>query len=157
MSTRLVQLDSVLTLLVPIESIKEIRSGPQAKYYREQFKLSEALDDRWITIIYIVDGCYKTIHVVADTPEMHDIWLTCLNRLHAIRQGLMTGLGNIEVRDAVWEKQYWKGADKGGDSKLDFAEVESLCHRLNVNLSNTDIHAFFKVCLQPLMLCNLLK
>ncbi len=135
----------LIDVLVPIECIKEIRAGPEATYYRAQFKLSAALDSRWITIVYILDGTYKTIHIVADTVDLYNAWLTALNRLHAVRAGLMTGLGNIEIRDAVWEKQYWKGADQGGDSNLDLAEIEGLCKRLGVSLTDTAIRALFKV------------
>ncbi|KAK0236203.1 1-phosphatidylinositol-4,5-bisphosphate phosphodiesterase 1, partial [Armillaria nabsnona] len=130
--------------IIPIEAIKEIRSGPESRYYRSQFKLSQEMEDRWITIIYILEGSYKTIHIVADTTEIFNDWLRTLKKLHAIRQGLMTGLGNIDVRDTVWEKQYWKGADRQGDQRLEFAEIEGLCKRLNVNSSQAELRKLFK-------------
>ncbi|KIY73921.1 PLC-like phosphodiesterase [Cylindrobasidium torrendii FP15055 ss-10] len=130
--------------IIPIESIKEIRTGAQVKYYREDFKLPTALEARWITIIYIVEGAYKTKHFIVDTQSQYDTWIATLNRLQAIRQGLMTGLGNIEVRDAVWEKQYWKGADKSGDNKLDLVEAELLVKRLNVDLPPVVVKQYFE-------------
>ncbi|KAK0205064.1 1-phosphatidylinositol-4,5-bisphosphate phosphodiesterase 1 [Desarmillaria ectypa] len=129
--------------IIPIEAIKEIRSGPESRYYRSQFKLSQAMEDRWITIIYILDGSYKTIHIVADTTEIFNDWLTTLKKLHTIRQGLMSGLGNIDVRDTVWEKQYWKGADRQGDQRLEFSEIEGLCKRLNANTSRVELKKLF--------------
>ena len=57
----------------------------------------------------------------------------------------MSGLGNVEMRQAVWEKQYWKGADDGKDQKLDFEETERLCKRLNVNSSTDVLLRLFKV------------
>ncbi|KAG7451424.1 PLC-like phosphodiesterase [Guyanagaster necrorhizus] len=130
--------------VIPIEAIKEIRSGPESRYYRSQFKLSQAMEDRWITIIYILEGSYKTIHIVSDTTEIFTDWLTTLKKLCVVRQGLMTGLGNIKVRDTVWEKQYWKGADRQGDQRLEFAEVEGLCRRLNVNSSQAELRKIFE-------------
>lgn len=56
----------------------------------------------------------------------------------------MSGLGNVEMRQAVWEKQYWKGADEG-DQKLDFEEMERLCKRLNINSSTDTLLRLFKV------------
>ncbi|KAF8877451.1 PLC-like phosphodiesterase [Gymnopilus junonius] len=132
--------------IVPIEAIKEIRTGPNAQYYREQFKLSPDLDSRWISIIYIYDGAYKTLHIVADSKENFDVWLGALQKLYAIRQGLMTGFGNMDLKmkETVWERQYWKGADEQADQVLEFDEIERLCRRLNVNLSRDEIRKIFK-------------
>ncbi|KAF8876845.1 1-phosphatidylinositol-4,5-bisphosphate phosphodiesterase 1 [Infundibulicybe gibba] len=129
---------------VPIESIKELRTGLDARYYRAQFSFSPDMEDRWITVIYILEGTYKTLHMLADTPGDFSLWETALKKLCAIRQGLMNGLGNVDMRQAVWERQYWKGADKQNDQKLEFDEVEGLCKRLNVNMPTADLQRLFK-------------
>lgn len=139
-------------LPVPIEAIKELRSGSDARYYREQFHLSAYYEDRWITIIYLSDGNYKTLHLIAEKREILNMWDTTLRKLHAIRQELMSGLGNIEMRQAVWEKQYWKGADQERDERLDFENVEKLCRRLNINSSSEDLFRLFKVLLSFLII-----
>jgi phosphatidylinositol phospholipase C delta len=130
---------------VPIEAIKEIRSGPDARYDREQFRVAEECEKRWLTIIYILDGNYKTLHMIAPTEEIFHMWDTALRKLHAIRQVLMSGLGHLEMRDKLWENQYWKGADQIPDKKLDFPEVERICRRLNNNLSFEELNRIFKV------------
>lgn len=130
---------------VPIEAIKELRIGVNAQYYREQFKLPEELEQRWITVIYIVDGTYKTLHFVAESKDVFQMWSIALQKLYAIRQGLMNGLGNVDLRQTVWERQYWKGADEEGDQVLDFDDVERLCKRLNVNLPTAELRNLFKV------------
>ncbi|KAF8153385.1 1-phosphatidylinositol-4,5-bisphosphate phosphodiesterase 1 [Crassisporium funariophilum] len=130
--------------IVPIETIKELRTGTDARYYRLQFKQPEEMESRWITIIYILDGTYKTLHIVADTRDVFHLWDTSLRKLYAIRQGLMTGLGNVDLRQSVWEKQYWKGADEEGDQVLDFDDVERLCKRLNVNQTSAELERLFK-------------
>ncbi|KAG7093962.1 hypothetical protein E1B28_007593 [Marasmius oreades] len=56
----------------------------------------------------------------------------------------MTGLQNNELRDALWEKQYWKGADRNNDQKLDFNELKALCLRLNLNFLEADLKKVFK-------------
>lgn len=73
------------------------------------------------------------------------MWDQTLRRLHAVRQELMQGLGNGEIRQALWEKQYWKGADEERDQKLTFDEVEKLCRRLNINSNHEDLLRLFKV------------
>jgi phosphatidylinositol phospholipase C delta len=56
----------------------------------------------------------------------------------------MRGLGNIDLREALWAKQCWKAADEQADQKLYFEDVEKLCKRLNVNSSRDDLYRHFK-------------
>ncbi|KAF9483285.1 PLC-like phosphodiesterase [Pholiota conissans] len=128
---------------VPIESIKELRLGKDTRYYRLQFKAPEDYEERWITIIYIVDGTYKTLHLVAETRDVFQQWSLALQKLYAIRQGLMSGLGDFELRQLVWERQYWKGADEEGDQVLDFDDVERMCKRLNVSMTTAELKKLF--------------
>ncbi|KAF9444538.1 1-phosphatidylinositol-4,5-bisphosphate phosphodiesterase 1 [Macrolepiota fuliginosa MF-IS2] len=130
--------------IVPIESIKEMRTGANTSYYRVQFSVPEEWESRWLTVIYIVDGTYKTLHMVADTRDVFKLWEVSLRKLHAIRQGLMTGLGNVDLRQTIWERQYWRGADEEGDQKLDFDDVERLCKRLNVSLTKPQLEKMFQ-------------
>jgi len=58
----------------------------------------------------------------------------------------MRGLGNIELRESLWEKQYWKGSEGGKEQKLVFDEVEKLCRGLNINSSREDLERLFSVC-----------
>lgn len=69
------------------------------------------------------------------------MWYKTLRELHAIRQELMRGLGNGEMRQALWEKHYWTGAD----DKLTFEQVEKLCRRLNIHSNHEDLFSLFKV------------
>jgi phosphatidylinositol phospholipase C, delta len=82
------------------------------------------------------------------------MWDGTLRKLYEVRQELMSGLGSIEMREAVWEKQYWKSADGDGeekDQKLEFEEVEKLCKRLNIRSSKEDLLRLFKVRLLSLL------
>ncbi|KIL66531.1 hypothetical protein M378DRAFT_185917 [Amanita muscaria Koide BX008] len=130
--------------IISIESIKEMRSGSDARYYREQFQLAQIYEDCWLTIIYILDGNYKTLHLIAPTVEVFRMWDTTLRKLHAIRQELMPGLGNYEMRQALWEKQYWKGSDLEANERLRFGEVEKLCKRMNIHSSSESLYRLFK-------------
>lgn len=55
----------------------------------------------------------------------------------------------MEMREAIWQKMYWKGADAGGDNKLDLKEVENLCLRLNISAPPTVIKKLFDVSRLP--------
>lgn len=131
---------------VPIETIKEIRSGENTRYTREQLHLAKEYEDRWLTIIYILDGNYKTLNLIAPDRETFQMWDRTLRDLYNIRKELMRGLGNWEMRQAIWEKQYWKAADEEPDHKLSFSEIESLCRKLNINSSREDLLRLFMVC-----------
>jgi phosphatidylinositol phospholipase C delta len=128
---------------VPIECIKEIRIGSDGRYYRQQFQLADEYENRWITIVYILDGNYKTLHLIAETERDFEMWRTSLKKLHTIRQELMSGLAPLEMKQAIWEKQYWKVADEEADQKLEFEEAEKLCKRLNVNTPTDELRRLF--------------
>lgn len=83
--------------------------------------------------------------MIAGTRNIFNLWDVALRKLIAIRQGLMNGLGNVEIRQSLWERQYWTGADEEGDQVLDFDDVERLCMRLNVNLTSSELNKLFQV------------
>jgi len=85
------------------------------------------------------------LHLIAGTKDEFKLWDKTIRELHAIRQELMHGLGNIELRETLWEKQYWNGAEGGKEQKLAFDEVEKLCRGLNINSSREDLHRLFSV------------
>jgi phosphatidylinositol phospholipase C, delta len=132
---------------VSIETIKEIRSGAEASYYRSMFKYPEDAEKRWITVVYILDSKYKTLHMIADTEEIMALWDKSLRKLFSIRQGLMNGVVDIGTKETMWERQYWKSADKGSDQKLSFEEVQWLLWRLNANVESQNAKALFEVSL----------
>ncbi|KAF8652863.1 hypothetical protein AX16_004112 [Volvariella volvacea WC 439] len=129
--------------IVPIETIKEIRIAHNAHYHRIELGFPKDAEERWITLIYILEGTYKTLHMIADTKDVFELWKTTILKLHSIREGLKTGIGKVATRQAVWERQYWKGADKDGDQKLDYVNVESLCKRLNINMKREELQRLF--------------
>ncbi|KAG5220512.1 Phospholipase [Salix suchowensis] len=118
---------------VLVETIKEFRTGSNAAYDLAQLGLPFSDLPRFISIIYIRSGSYKTLNVLAPTPEILRQWENAVRALYTTRRDLMRGLDNVEMREAVWQKMYWKGADAGGDNKLDLKEVENLCLRLNIS------------------------
>ncbi|CCL99378.1 uncharacterized protein FIBRA_01396 [Fibroporia radiculosa] len=127
--------------IIPIENIKELRAGADARYYREQFQLAPQFEDRWLTVVYVLDGGYKTLHLIASTRDVFQMWDTTLRGLYAIRQKLGSELGHTEVRQAVWEKQFWRSAatETDADQLLDFAEVERMCRRLNIHPAREEL------------------
>ncbi|KAJ6504821.1 1-phosphatidylinositol-4,5-bisphosphate phosphodiesterase 1 [Mycena vitilis] len=136
--------DSRKNGIVPIESIKEIRTGADAQYYCAQFKFSGDALDRWLTIVYVLHSTYKTLHLLAPTRDVFLLWESTIRKLYSIRLGLMHDLDNNKMRQTIWEKQYWKGADKSGDQSLNLDEVKSLCVRLNIDFPKGELERLFK-------------
>jgi len=85
--------------------------------------------------------------MVADTAEVFKMWDSSLKKLVAIRQGLMSGLGNVSLRQTVWECQYWKlaGADREENHRLTFEDVERFCWKLSANMSPENPRDLFDV------------
>lgn len=76
--------------IIMVQNIKEIRTGPDTRFYREQFKQPVEFEDRWLTISYLVDGKYKTLHLVALTQDDFRSFYRALVRLRALRAALLS-------------------------------------------------------------------
>lgn len=86
---------------------------------------------------------YKTLHLISPDADQHQMLDITLRKLHTIREGLKNGLGSLEMRQAIWEKQYWKSSDEEKDQKLDFDDVEKMCHRLNLDPPRDELRRRF--------------
>ncbi|CAG8541101.1 4232_t:CDS:10 [Gigaspora margarita] len=65
---------------INIENIKEIRVGDAIRGYKDPFKISADIEPRWFTIIYVDSGKYKTLHLIAPTVELFNIWEADVNK-----------------------------------------------------------------------------
>ncbi|KAJ6453594.1 phosphoinositide-specific phospholipase C [Mycena sanguinolenta] len=131
--------ESKVKKYIPVEAVRELRTGADAKSYREQFQPPYTdYEDRWLTVIYIVNSMYKTMHLLAPTKEIMDTWTTALRRLYAVQTELMSGLTHGEMLEAVWERHYWNGRG------FMFEDVEKLCKRLNVLKTEEELRRLFQ-------------
>ncbi|KNF06137.1 hypothetical protein PSTG_00646 [Puccinia striiformis f. sp. tritici PST-78] len=129
-----------------IESVREIRFGQDASYYRTQFKLSEDLETRWLTIIYLSKkSTYKMLHLIACDLDTFEIWKDTLLKILAFRRELLGGLNHMRKRQDYWLKQNWSQSDSTEDAKLDFQEIVNLCRKLNISVPQSDIQAHFDI------------
>nr|WIM36370.1 Ca2+ channel protein Plc [Pleurotus ostreatus] len=137
---------------------------------------------RLLTIIYTLphktQSQYKSLHLLfppllrprkpSQIPDVDVCQLFCdtLRKLHAVRLELMNGLGNMAVREAMWERIVWKEGDVGssddlrmegkgkvgkskhpegrGDGKMEWTEVLALCTKLNVSMGREELMNLFK-------------
>ncbi|CAG8637846.1 15029_t:CDS:10 [Cetraspora pellucida] len=127
-----------------IECINEILTGEAIRRYREHFNLSVDSEPLWFTIIYVDSGKYKSLHLVAQTLQLFNIWVDNLEKLHLHRRDIIGGLVHLRKRQYLWLEQQWKQADKDGNSRLDFDDVARLCCNLNINMPKSLLETKFK-------------
>lgn len=129
-----------------IESIREIRFGQDAGYYRSQFKIHPEYESVWFTIIYISKkSTYKMLHLFAIQPDDYQAWKLTLERILEFRRELLGGLNHMRKRQAYWLKQHWIEANANSDPKLNFKETVELCRRLNISIPESSIRTSFNM------------
>ncbi|KUM58896.1 hypothetical protein ACN42_g8245 [Penicillium freii] len=139
-----------------IDDIKEIRVGADARNYREEHQIPEDLERRWFTIV-IADSdrskgrTVKTLHLIAPSDRILDLWITTLEHISRYRIDLMSGLAGSSQSEAVlqahWQREmsrlFPQGPPPVEDQCLDLAAVEKVCHSLHINCSKNMLRAQF--------------
>jgi phosphatidylinositol phospholipase C delta len=139
-----------------IDDIKEIRVGADARNYREEHQIPEDLERRWFTIV-IADSdrskgrTVKTLHLIAPSDRILDLWITTLEHISRYRIGLMAGLAGLGQSEAVlqahWQREmsrlFPQGLPPMEEQSLDLAAVETVCRSLHINCSKNMLRAQF--------------
>lgn len=136
-----------------VDDMKDLRTGANARNYREELMVSSSEEDRWITVIYIDPqdvGKLKLLHVIAPSKDLFKLWTSTLSAIHRYRTEMMTGLANQGEKfvDAHW-RNYMATQQRSSpqpikEDKLGFEDVERLCRRLHVNCSRRYLKEKFK-------------
>ncbi|KAF2028808.1 1-phosphatidylinositol-4,5-bisphosphate phosphodiesteras-like protein 1 [Setomelanomma holmii] len=130
-----------------IDDVKEIRSGDEAKHYREELDYSENYALYWFTIVYTdttrSKGRIKTMHLIAPDASVFNMWTKTLESVSRNRIDVMAGLLGHADRSAklVWQKATKKGCN--GDESLDFPRIMDLCRSLHINCTENTLRAYF--------------
>ncbi|KAJ5420996.1 hypothetical protein N7465_003515 [Penicillium sp. CMV-2018d] len=139
-----------------IDDIKEIRVGADARNYREEHQVPEDLERRWFTIV-IADSdrskgrTVKTLHLIAPSDRILDLWITTLEHISRYRIDLMSGLAGSSQSEAVlqahWQREmsrlFPQGPPPVEEQCLDLAAVEKVCRSLHINCSKNMLRAQF--------------
>ncbi|KAJ4487998.1 PLC-like phosphodiesterase [Lentinula aciculospora] len=139
--------ESKVHKFIAVENIKEIRTGQAALNHITQLEYApvENYLPRWLTLIYLGPSptaarskpnlsplplgspksnysvhTYKTLHLVASSSAIVQLWERTLKAMVALRVSLTTGLGfgggmnsdrtMEETRQALWERSFWTAA-----------------------------------------------
>ena len=138
-----------------IDDIKEIRTGADARNYREEHQVPADAESRWFTII-ISDSeqrskerPYKTLHLIAPDRATLERWTNTLDHVSRYRIGLMAGLAGSGQSEAVlrahWQREMAKLFPKGQrpEESLDFDAIQRVCRSLHINCSKNLLRAQF--------------
>ncbi|KAF9069676.1 PLC-like phosphodiesterase [Rhodocollybia butyracea] len=138
--------ESKVHKFISVENIKEIRTGQAAVHHITQLQRTPVEDylPLWLTLIYIAPvsskarsktglsplplaspksysaNTYKTLHLIASSPLVVQLWERTLTAMIALRVSLTRGLGfgggvntdraMEEVRTVLWERSFWTAA-----------------------------------------------
>ena len=139
-----------------IDDIKQIRSGSDARNYREECGASVACEARWFTIIYADSDRskgrpQKAMHLIAPTKEVFDLWTMTLAGLATYRHELMAGLAGSGQDEKTlrghWEREMTKLFNNvpraEHEQHLDFQGVEILCRSLHIHCPKNAVRDHF--------------
>lgn len=135
-----------------IDDMKDVRTGANARNYREELQVSAECEKRWITITYIDpdnNGKLKFLHVIAPTDNVFHMWTTTLESIHRYRTEMMAGLAmqGEKFVDAHW-RNYMANSRQlsstaAANERLTFDDLEKLCKRLHINCSQRYLREIF--------------
>ncbi|KAG7734599.1 hypothetical protein KL948_000165 [Ogataea haglerorum] len=122
-----------------IDKIKAIRTGFEAKNYREEFKVSSDYEDLWITIIYYKDSKsnnIKVLHMIAPGKHEYDTFVTTLRNLVYFKR-------QMDSISELFTDLHWN--NKNSESEhLSFDGVLKLVSKLHVHASPEYLENLFR-------------
>ncbi|KAJ3033547.1 1-phosphatidylinositol 4,5-bisphosphate phosphodiesterase delta-4 [Rhizophlyctis rosea] len=127
---------------VDLHSIREIRLGQNTKAFDAQGKRND-LENRSFSVIYVVDGEYKSLNLVAPSREIYELWVSGLYMLMS-QQTPDDEPGRLNSSLTNWLRKQWQEVDHKNVGKLDLDDVTTLFRKLNIKLSKSEIKSAFK-------------
>lgn len=137
-----------------IDDIREIRTGADARNYREEFQIPSEAEPRWFTILYADEKRskgrpIKTMHLIAPNEFIFDCWTTTLRDFSRYRMDMMTGLAGLSETSlrALWNREMSRTLANGTrteqDERLNLEGVERLCLSLHIVCSKNNLRYHF--------------
>ncbi|KAJ3243758.1 1-phosphatidylinositol 4,5-bisphosphate phosphodiesterase delta-4 [Chytriomyces hyalinus] len=130
-------------------AIREIRLGQNTKAFELHGKNPD-VEERAFSIIYVANGKYKMLNLVAPTKEQCAIWVSGLHMLLANVSVTMSTPPSSTAKSAfpqsitTWLEKIWIDADVHGTGQLGLDSVTQLMGRLNIRLSKIEVKSALK-------------
>ena len=124
---------------VPLDAVREVRIGANARSYRLSLSIADVHEPRWISIVYQTAEAYKALHLVALSDESLQRWCDTLLRVQSQRQALLSERMAAASTQSRWLRQGWPAAS----GALDFDAIVRLCRRTGIQASRLELRARF--------------
>ncbi|ORY43743.1 hypothetical protein BCR33DRAFT_738477 [Rhizoclosmatium globosum] len=130
-------------------AIREIRLGQNTKAFELHGKNPD-VEERAFSIIYVAEGKYKMLNLVAPSKEECALWVAGLHMLLANMSVIVdtpaTPLMSNPIPESMhsWLHRMWNDADPSQSGKLGLDSVTALMGRLNVRLSKLEVKSALK-------------
>lgn len=136
-----------------IDDVRDIRTGPDARSFRQQDVpgVSEQ-DGCWMTIVYDAQErskgqSIKTMHLIAPNGYIAKLWTDALNVVSRERIEVMNALSASVEKSERSMSITWKQAttrkNRHQDQRIDFEDAKWICRKLEINCSIDAIRAAF--------------
>ncbi|KAG5519661.1 hypothetical protein PMAC_001817 [Pneumocystis sp. 'macacae'] len=122
-----------LSKTISVDDIQDIRVGHDSRNYREQLKIHIDYEDRWFSIICLVNHKLKILHLITPTLELRQQWVILLKKTQRYRIEMMGKLGLMGDKFDGWLEKHWESIKK--NDYIQFQDIEKLCKKLHVNAS----------------------
>lgn len=135
-----------------VDDMKDIRTGANARNYREELQVSSESEERWITITYLdpEGGKLKLLHLIAPTVKLFKVWTSTLEAINRYRTEMMAGLAmqGEKFVEAHW-RRYMANLQASSSKpvradRVSFDDVERLCRSIHVNCSQRFLKEKFR-------------
>jgi phosphatidylinositol phospholipase C delta len=133
-----------------IDDIREIRSGPEARHYREECNKPEHVEPYWITIVYSdtsrSKGRVKAMHLIAPTIAAVLLWTSKLDSVSRNRIEIMSGMHASAEKSAklVWQIEMRKrNLENVEHQAMDLPSIIALGRDLHINCSEHMFRHYF--------------
>ena len=140
-----------------IDDIQQIRLQSDAKHYREECGVGLEYESRWFTIIYADQNRakgrpVKTMHLIAPTQVLFELWTSTLDDLQRYRHELMNGVAGSRLNEKTlrghWRCEMAKlfngTPHRDEEENLNFTGVENLCLSFHIHCSKNMLRAQFE-------------
>lgn len=137
-----------------IDDIRDIRTGRDARNYREECGVAIEFEARWFTLVVAEPSRskgrpFKTIHLIAPNSVIFDCWIRTLEAFSQHRIDVMTGLAGQDetaIR-ALWGREMSRISSQSSRAevgeRLNMDDLERLCRGLHLNCAKDDLRRHF--------------
>ncbi|KAK5170219.1 uncharacterized protein LTR77_004805 [Saxophila tyrrhenica] len=138
-----------------IDDVRDVRVGAESRNARDDAKIPDEHESRWVTIVYepperSKGRTIKTMHLIMDSKMIVDYWTEALGNVTRERTEIMSALTSSPEKSErgmaiAWTKTMTRPNRQGptGEDCFTLEDATWLCARLEINCSNSAVKTHF--------------